>query len=271
MCLGGEYTGRRVEVELAAGVGGMIGIIGGTGLSDPAVLEGFLENISVRHIATPYSADAVHIFVGRRHGKQIAFLPRHGKGHKVPPHLINYRANIWALHHIRVTAVIGVNAVGGIHSSLGPGKLAIPEQIIDYSWGREHTFLAQSGAVTHIDFTTPYDENLRQLLIASAADVPVWPHGVYGCTQGPRLETAAEVARLGRDGCDMIGMTGMPEAALARELSLAYACIAISVNWAAGLSDEVITMESIGQVLDSGIGSVKQLLDRTIATYNATP
>ncbi len=248
----------------------MIGIIGGTGLSDPAFLDGFLEEITVRQIATPFNDEEIQLFVGRRHGKEVVFLPRHGKGHKVPPHLINYRANIRALQHIGVQAVIGVNAVGGIHVDMGPGKIAIPEQIIDYSWGREHTFFAEEGAVTHIDFTSPYDERLRQLLIEKASDTELWPHGVYACTQGPRLETAAEVERLRRDGCDMIGMTGMPEAALARELSLAYACVAISVNWAAGLSDEIITMESIWKVLNTGIDSVMQILDRAIAAYDST-
>lgn len=248
----------------------MIGIIGGTGLSDPAFLDGFLDEITVRQIATPFSAEQVPLFTGRRHGKEIVFLPRHGQGHRIPPHRINYRANIRALQQVGVQAVIGINAVGGIHPDMGPGKLAVPEQIIDYSWGRDHTFFADEGAVTHIDFTSPYDDRLRQLLIASAAEAPLWPHGVYACTQGPRLETAAEVARLRRDGCDMIGMTGMPEAALARELGLAYACIAISVNWAAGLSEEIITMESIGEVLHSGIGTVMQILDRAIAACETT-
>lgn len=248
----------------------MIGIIGGTGFSNPAFLDDFLEQLTLRQVATPFSAEKVSLFVGRRHDKDVAFLPRHGQGHTLPPHRINYRANIWALQHIDVQTVIGVNAVGGIHVNIGPGKLAVPEQIIDYSWGREHTFFDEEGAVSHIDFTSPYDENLRQLLIASASDLPLWPCGVYACAQGPRLETAAEVLRLRRDGCDMVGMTGMPEAALARELGLAYACIAVSVNWAAGLSDEIITMESIGKVLHTGIDSVMQILDRVIVAYDST-
>jgi 5'-methylthioinosine phosphorylase len=201
---------------------------------------------------------------------QVAFIARHGRGHKVPPHRINYRANIWALHHIGVRAVIGVNAVGGIHARTGPGALAVPRQIIDYSWGREHTYFADGlDAVTHIDFTEPYAESLRQLLLRSAGNVDVWGEGVYACTQGPRLESAAEVRRLQRDGCDMIGMTGMPEAALARELGLAYACLALSVNWAAGLTEEPISMEAIGAVIDTGMASVLAVLTRAIAAYGA--
>ena len=245
----------------------MIGIIGGTGLSEPS----FLAEAEPRQVLTPFAEAEVQIFTGRMQGAELAFLPRHGKGHKVPPHRINYRANLWALHHLGVRSVIGVNAVGGIHAEMGPGRIAVPEQIIDYSWGREHTFFAGGAdTVTHIDFTSPYDEDLRQLLIESAGVQGVWPHGVYACTQGPRLETAAEVARLRRDGCDMIGMTGMPEAALARELGMRYACLAVSVNWAAGLSEEIITMESIGEVLRSGLGSVFGIIERAVVRQAAT-
>ncbi|MDP2139248.1 MAG: S-methyl-5'-thioinosine phosphorylase [Gammaproteobacteria bacterium] len=242
----------------------MIGIIGGTGLSEPS----FLNSVQTRQIITPFDEKPVQIVTGTLHGTDVSFLPRHGKGHKVPPHRINYRANIWALHSIGVRALIGVNAVGGIHPETGPGRLAVPEQIIDYTWGREHTFFADGlDTVTHIDFTHPYDETLRQLLIHSAGDLRLWPEGVYACTQGPRLETAAEVERLRRDGADMIGMTGLPEAALAREIGIAYACIALSVNWAAGLSDDIITMEAIGEVLQGGMGSVLMMIERAVQQY----
>jgi 5'-methylthioinosine phosphorylase len=244
----------------------MIGVIGGTGLTEPV----FLEDIQTVSVTTPFASEPVHIYRGRLGSTQVAFIARHGRGHKVPPHRINYRANIWALQHIGVRAVIGVNAVGGIHERTGPGALAVPRQIIDYSWGREHTYFADGlDAVTHIDFTNPYAESLRQLLLRSAADVPVWGEGVYACTQGPRLESAAEVRRLQRDGCDMIGMTGMPEAALARELGLAYACLALSVNWAAGLTEEPISMEAIGAVLGTGMASVIAVLCRAIESYGA--
>ena len=243
----------------------MIGVIGGTGLSEP----NFLNDIQMQQVSTPYDHQAVQILTGTLQGKAVAFVPRHGRGHSVPPHRVNYRANLWALQAIGVTAVIGVNAVGGIHSETGPGKLAVPDQIIDYSWGREHTFFADGlDAVTHIDFTHPYDSALRQLLIDAGKEYDLWPMGVYGCTQGPRLESAAEIQRLLRDGCDMVGMTGMPEAALARELGLAYACLALSVNWAAGLSEELITMESIERVLSIGMGKVIDVLQKTIVAFD---
>jgi len=254
----------------------MIGVIGGTGLSDPALLGAAVQQGEQQSVQTPFAEQPVEVFIlswnGAGAGADVAFLPRHGRGHKVPPHRINYRANLWALHKLGVREVVGVNAVGGIHPETGPGRIAIPRQIIDYSWGREHTFFdgatrttdATPGfaAIGHIDFTEPYSEALRQRLIRYAAPLPVWADGVYGCTQGPRLESAAEVARLRRDGCDMVGMTGMPEAALARELEMEYACIALSVNWAAGLSDELITMESIGRVLEGGMAAVLGILQR---------
>lgn len=243
----------------------MIGVIGGTGLSEPK----FLSDVQKQQVSTPYDQQKVQILTGSLQGKPVAFLARHGRGHKVPPHRVNYRANLWALHSIGVRAVIGVNAVGGIHPETGPGKLAVPDQIIDYSWGREHTYFADGlDAVTHIDFTHPYDAQLRQLLIDAAQGRALWPQGVYGCTQGPRLESGAEVQRLLRDGCDMVGMTGMPEAALARELGLAYACLALSVNWAAGLSDELITMDAIGQVLNTGMTDVLDVLQKAIVAFD---
>lgn len=243
----------------------MIGIIGGTGLSEP----GFLDNIEIRRVDTPYDQRAVLILIGSLHGRTVAFLPRHGRGHKFPPHRINYRANIWALHSIGVKSVIGVNAVGGIHEQMAPGGLAVPDQLIDYTWGRDHSFFSDDlETVVHVDFTHPYSERLRRLLLDSAGAVHLWDTGVYACTQGPRLETAAEIDRLRRDGCHMVGMTGMPEAVLARELGLEYACLVLSVNWAAGLTDELITMEAIGEVLRSGMHIVMEVLDRSVAAYS---
>lgn len=261
----------------------MLVIIGGTGLNQ---MPGF-DVTRQASVSTPYMADQVKILCGHLHdcGSEIAFLPRHGEGHTVPPHRINYRANIDAIRRLGGSAVLAVNAVGGIHRQMGPGAIAVPEQIIDYTYGREHTFFdgrmnvttqtadQLSSSVTHIDFTDPYDEALRALLIKSAAEknIPVWPAGTYGATQGPRLETPAEVRRLQRDGCDMIGMTGMPEAALAREAGLPYASIALSVNWAAGLTDEVITMDSIRQVLSSGMGNIQTVLVQAAKSYNSAP
>jgi 5'-methylthioinosine phosphorylase len=245
----------------------MIGVIGGTGLTEPV----FLRNVQILSVLTPWADVAVDVTTGTVGSHPVAFIARHGRGHKVPPHRVNYRANLWALQQAGVRALIGVNAVGGIHARTGPGALAVPSQIIDYTWGREHTFFAEGlDVVTHVDFTKPYDEGMRQLLLCSAGDVQVWDGGVYACTQGPRLESAAEVCRLQRDGCDMIGMTGMPEAALARELGLPYACLALSVNWAAGLTDEAISMEAIGRVLQTGMVTALSVLERAIARYGAT-
>lgn len=245
----------------------MIGVIGGTGLNRMMGLVD-AEEVSV---LTPYDSKAVSISCGDFAGSRLAFLPRHGKGHIVPPHQINYRANIKALQQLGCQAVIAVNAVGGIDPVLVPGAIAIPDQIIDYTWGRDHTFFdGANGQVEHIDFTAPYDARLRQLLTRSAeqeAGLDLLCRGVYACTQGPRLESMAEVSRLRRDGCDMVGMTGMPEAALARELGLSYACIALSVNLAAGLGEEEITMAAINAVLESGMQRVHHILERVIAEW----
>ena len=249
----------------------MLAFIGGTGLNQ---LPGFsVERIA--EVQTPYQAAAVRVACGRLPGvaDPLYFLARHGEGHSVPPHRINYRANIFALHELGVVAILAVNAVGGIHRQMGPGVIAVPEQLIDYTNDRAHTFFDGdtvdiaspdqfTASVAHIDFTRPYTASLRELLLQSAAQcaIPVWPRGVYGATQGPRLETVMEVRRLQNDGCDMVGMTGMPEAALARELGLGYASVCLSVNWAAGLSDDVITMAGIRAILAQGMGQIHRLL-----------
>lgn len=249
----------------------MLAFIGGTGLNQLPGLQ--LERI--KEVPTPYQDAPVRVACGRLPDVTgtLHFLPRHGEGHTVPPHRINYRANMFALRELGITSVLAVNAVGGIHRLMGPGVIAVPDQIIDYTSARAHTFFDGdavdivsadrfTASVTHIDFTRPYTQALRELLLASAEklDLPVLTQGVYGATQGPRLETAAEVKRLQNDGCDMIGMTGMPEAALARELDLAYASVCLSVNWAAGLSDDVITMTAIRAVLDQGMAQIHRLL-----------
>ena len=262
----------------------MLVIIGGTGLDQ---LHGF--NVTrVVEVTTPYATTPVKLAVGCLTGceGELAFIPRHGEGHTVPPHRINYRANIDALRRAGAGAVLAVNAVGGIHSRMGPGVIAIPSQIIDYTYGREHTFFDGidvfagqeatasaeqiSAFVTHIDFTEPYDPGLRALLISSAADldIPVCADGIYGATQGPRLETPAEIRRMQQDGCDMVGMTGMPEAALAREAGVPYASIALSVNWGAGLSDDVITMDNIRPVLEQGMNDIRKVLAQAVRRYN---
>ena len=257
----------------------MLAIIGGTGLN---TLPGFVQGRQIS-IQTPYVNEPLVLSCGRiGDSGEVVFLPRHGAGHTLPPHKINYRANLYALREAGVKAILAVNAVGGIHMELGPGAIAVPDQIIDYTWGREHTFFDGeftgfdspdrfSAAVTHIDLTEPYDETLRQLLIESAArcGISVCTRGVYAATQGPRLETPAEVRRIERDGGDMIGMTGMPEAALAREAGMAYACLALSVNYAAGLGSGAITIEAIREVLASGMGQIQRILGDACQNWSA--
>lgn len=240
-----------------------LAIIGGTGLDS---LEG-LKEVEHQSLDTPYGKLASPIRMGSLQGRTIYFLPRHGGGHTVPPHMVNYRANIWALKEVGVERVIAINAVGGIGQNMGPGTIAIPDQLIDYTWGRKSTFFEDAlEQVTHIDFTDPFCEALRQQLISTANrhEIPHISKGTFAVTQGPRLETQAEIMRAERDGCDLVGMTTMPEAALARELELCYASIAVVANWAAGKSDEEITMPMIEQNLLEGMEKVRALLERVI-------
>ncbi|MBU3056018.1 S-methyl-5'-thioinosine phosphorylase [Pseudomonas indica] len=239
-------------------------IIGGTGLTQ-------LEGLTIRQaqsMDTPYGAPSADIMRGEYAGREVLFLARHGQPHRIPPHQVNYRANLWALKQAGANAILAVNAVGGIHAAMGTGHFCVPHQIIDYTSGRAHTFYeGELEHVTHVDFSHPYDETLRGRLVAAlAAEGCAYSgHGVYGCTQGPRLETVAEIARLERDGCDIVGMTGMPEAALARELALPYACLALVVNPAAGKSAALITMAEIERALNEGMGKVKAVLARVLA------
>lgn len=249
----------------------MLAIIGGTGL---AALDCF-EAIGFENVMTPYADQPVLVSLLRAENSTLAFLPRHGSGHKLPPHKINYRANLWALKELGVAGIIAVNAVGGIHEKMGPAAFAVPDQIIDYTWGRDSTYFEDNlESVTHIDFTNPFDEPLRQRLIKSAVEIAAQndstfeflESGVYGCTQGPRLESAAEIRKLRQDGCDLVGMTAMPEAALARELNIPYAMLALSVNWGAGLSEGEISMDEIHSVLNKGMSVVTRILGHVAAS-----
>jgi 5'-methylthioinosine phosphorylase len=241
-----------------------IAIIGGTGLTQLTVLTAPRREV----VNTPYGQPSCPITHGTLFGKEVAFLARHGYGHTVPPHKINYRANLWALKHVGINRIVAVAAVGGITSSCAPGSLVLPDQIIDYTYGRSHTFFEQDlEKVTHIDFTQPYNADLRAKMqqAAGAAGVTVKDKGTYGATQGPRLETAAEIARLERDGCDIVGMTGMPEAALARELDISYAAVAVVANWAAGKGPGgEITMDEIRKQLVIGMDQVGKLLEKLV-------
>ncbi len=246
-------------------------VIGGTGLDR---LEG-LEIIDRHAVSTPYGDPSRPVEEGRFAGRRVFFLHRHGSPRAIPPHLVNYRANLWALRSLGVDTVVAINAVGGITSAMVTGTLAIPDQVIDYTWGREHTVdTGEDGELLHIDFTRPYAPGLRGALLraARAAGLPHEGGGVHGVTQGPRLETAAEIQRMARDGCDLVGMTGMPEASLARELGLDYASVCMVVNSAAGLEDAPLTLESMRAVLASSAGAVRALLEAyLVAEVEAAP
>lgn len=254
----------------------MLAIIGGTGLTAFKDLEIFEK----KSMQTPFGDPSGEVLLGRLAGFELAFLPRHGHDHSIPPHKINYRANMWQLQQVGAKRIVAVNAVGGIHTDMGPGHICVPDQLVDYTYGREHTYFDGEGGMTgaaeggvtavsveHVDFSSPYTVQVHRPLIESLRRLNIdhTSSGVYGCTQGPRLETAAEITRLGRDGCDIVGMTGMPEAALARELGLEYASVCLVVNWAAGLSDSPITMNDIKAALDTGIGRVRAVIHDSLS------
>ncbi|MDD2722514.1 MAG: S-methyl-5'-thioinosine phosphorylase [Methylovulum sp.] len=241
-----------------------LAIIGGTGLTQ---LEG-LAITRREQLSTPYGAPSAEFITGEFNHQSVVFLARHGNPHTIAPHKINYRANIWGLKQLGVEDIIAVAAVGGITEAMIPAHIAIPDQIIDYTYSRKHTFFEDANyPVTHIDFTFPYTPKLRNALIAAAvhAGIKISQHGTYGCTQGPRLESIAEIKRMERDGCDLVGMTGMPEAALAKELGMNYASISVIANWAAGKTDGEITMAEIEQNLHAGMANIAQLLQAFIA------
>ncbi|MGZ5052306.1 MAG: S-methyl-5'-thioinosine phosphorylase [Methylobacter sp.] len=234
-----------------------LAIIGGTGLTQLSALT-ILKH---EKIDTPYGTPSADFLIGQLNNTEVVFLARHGNPHTIAPHKINYRANIWGLKQLGVEQIVAVAAVGGITSEMGPAHIAIPDQVIDYTYGRLHTFY-EDEAVTHIDFTNPYSQGLRLRLIdaAAKAGISVTPIGTYGCTQGPRLETTAEIRRMEQDGCDLVGMTGMPEAALARELGIDYAAISVVANWAAGKTEGEITMEEIERNLHTGMANTAAIL-----------
>jgi len=238
-----------------------LAIIGGTGLTN---LNGLLIE---RHeiIKTPFGEPSGPLTFGVLNGQPLVFLARHGYSHHLPPHRINYRANLWALQQAGVRRVIAVAAVGGI--TRPPCAVVVPDQIVDYTHGREATFFdGHESGVRHIDFTEPYCGELRQALLAAAemAQIPVHDGGVYGATQGPRLETRAEIERMRRDGCDLVGMTGMPEAVLAAELEICYASLSVVANWAPGVEQGPISMDEIRANLDVGLADARLLIERLL-------
>jgi 5'-methylthioinosine phosphorylase len=241
-----------------------VGVIGGSALDSIANLE-----VSHREMVnTPYGATSSPLLFGQINGGEIIFIHRHGFGHNIAPHEINYRANIWALKELEVTHIIATGAVGGITQHMSPVTMVIPDQIIDYTHTRNQTFYESSSEpVVHVDFTWPYDEQLRTVLNTSAVNLnlPVVSKGTYGAVQGPRLETAAEIRRLERDGCDIVGMTGMPETVLARELEIQYACCGVVVNWAAGKgSQDEALLTSISNNMETAKASVHKMLEQAL-------
>lgn len=241
----------------------MLAIIGGTGLNRLANLD--VERREV--VRTPFGDPSGPLAFGRMGCLEVVFLARHGYGHTIPPHKVNYRANLWALAKVAKAArIVSVASVGGIRPNLAPGTLVVPHQIIDYTTGRAATYFeGGESQVVHVDFTHPYDLTLRADLLRIAGEVgePVVDGAVYAATQGPRLETAAEVNRIDRDGGDIIGMTGMPEAALARELEIPYAALCVVANWAAGRADSLqgIEFAHIEQVLRGSLGRARHIIE----------
>ncbi|KPK60576.1 MAG: 5'-methylthioadenosine phosphorylase [Gammaproteobacteria bacterium SG8_31] len=235
-----------------------IGIIGGTGITH---LTEF-QVTGRRVVPTPYGEPSAPVLLGHLGGRETYLIARHGSGHTIPPHLVNYRANLWALKYLGVGQIVAISSVGGIHKNMAPGELVTPDQIIDYTWGRPGTiYESVDERVVHTEFTEPYSDSVRTLILAAGdrAGVNIHDGGVYGATQGPRLETAAEIERMRRDGCDMVGMTGMPEAVLARELELDYAACALVINWAAGRGEGDI----LGQIeahIASCMSKVRRIL-----------
>lgn len=240
----------------------MLAIIGGRGLTELASLK-----ITHRQVLrTPYGEPSCAFLFGTLNDHEVIFLARHGYGYTIPPHLVNYRANLWALREQGVTEVVSVATVGGIRADLTPGTLVVPDQIIDYTHGRDATFFdLRNTSYTNIDFTQPYCPKLRSRILRSAAEIqkPCVDGGVYAATQGPRLDSAAEINRYERDGADMVGMTGMPETALAMELEMKYATLAVVVNYAAGRGDSksAINMERVNITANEAMVRVREILE----------
>ena len=248
----------------------MLAIIGGSGLTR-------LSTLAIAHrevVRTPYGEPSSALIFGKIVERDVVFLARHGHGHTIPPHRVNYRANLWALKQRGVDAILAVASVGSIASSHAPGDLVLPHQLVDYSSGREASFFdGGDRRVVHVDFTHPYTPALRArcLVAARKAGIELHDGGIYAAVSGPRLETAAEIDRLERDGATLVGMTGMPEAALARELDLAYVSIAVVVNHAAGRRDsaQAVALDRIVGVLETAMEKVRRLIDHVVPQDSA--
>ncbi len=241
----------------------MLAIIGGRGLTE-------LANLKITHrqvMRTPFGEPSGAFLFGTLNQHEVIFLARHGFGYTIPPHMVNYRANLWALREQGVSDVVSVATVGGIRADLTPGTLVVPDQLIDYTHGRDYTYFnTRNTSYRNIDFTLPYSARLRSRILSSAQQVhqPCLDGGVYATTQGPRLDSIAEINRYEKEGADMVGMTGMPEAALARELEMDYASIAVVANFAAGRGDSLvnINMEAVNTTAKSAMELVRIILER---------
>jgi len=242
-----------------------IAIIGGTGFSR---LEGLIVQRR-EMVKTPYGVPSCPLVYGELNGVSVVFLSRHGNRQSIPAHMVNYCANVWALHSVGVERIVATGVVGAIDDACNVGDIVVPDQIIDYTADRSGSY--ERGHVEgfhQIDFSYPFNDALRQELIRGRdrAGVSLIDHGTYGTVSGPRLETVAEVRRMEQDGCSVVGMSCMPEAALARELALDYAFCAVTVNLAAGKGDGVINVTVWKDVIESGMASVQQLLNATVSS-----
>lgn len=242
-----------------------LGLIGGTGL------DHFGEAVGSHEITGAFGPPSASLAEYRIGNLQVFFLPRHGEQHQFPPHAVNYAANVDAFRQLKVEGIVAVNAVGGISENYPPGALSFPDQLIDYTWGRAHTFsMAAGDELQHIEFALPFEGRMRKALIkaAIAAGIKAENGACVAVTQGPRLETAAEIRRFRQDGCDLVGMTSMPEAALAREAGLDYASLCVTANWAAGLEKEPVTMAAIEATLAQAMIRVRKLLEHLFEEFS---
>lgn len=232
-----------------------IGIIGGTGVYDSKIFK----DSSSRKVATPYG-DSGTMQIGDYKEQRVVFLPRHGKGHTTPPHMVNYRANIYALKEVGVERIIAINSVGGINQDYKPGDMVIPHDFIDLTRNRASTFY--DNETVHMDMTRPYCSTCREILISAARKKrgSVFENGVYVATEGPRFETPAEIIMIRRLGGDMVGMTGLPEAVLAREMELCYGTICTITNYAAGIGHESLTTKEVIDIVKENEDIMKKIL-----------
>ncbi len=236
----------------------MIGIIGGSGLY---TIEGVVIK-EMKKVLTPFGVPSDSYMVSEISGKNVIFLPRHGSKHDIPPHKINYRANIWGFKELGAERIISFGATGGISPEMKPGTIVVVDQIIDMTKGRDATFHDGEDGVVHIDFTEPYCPELRKAISSAGkkTEIELKESGTYVCTNGPRLETKAEIKFFSAVGADVVGMTAMPEAALAREAELCYAGIAVVTNYAPGITGKKLTATELIDVMNKTSGRLKTLL-----------